>query len=262
MTPGKRPDAPGRASGGEAGAPTVQVHPTPEGLVTAAAARLVRRLLDLQTRGAVPSIVLTGGTVAERLHRAVLEVPEHTSVDWSRVDVWFGDERYVPVEDADRNARQAREALLDRLPLSPARVHEMPAADGAFGDDVEAAAAAYGAEVDRVLGSAGRFDVLMLGIGPDGHCASLFPGHETVHATGTAVAVRHSPKPPPTRISLTMETLRRAEEVWFVASGAAKAEPVRAALAGQDVAAVPAAGPRGRRLTLWLLDAEAASRLD
>lgn len=241
---------------------TLEVLPSPEELARDVAHRLVRRLAQLQRDGGVPSVVLTGGDIADRVHRAVLGVPDHRTVDWSRVEIWFGDERFVPAGDGDRNALQAREALLGSLPLDPARVHEMPAADGEYGGDVDAAAAAYADEIRRVLGEDPRFDVLMLGIGDDGHCASLFPGHDAVHADGLAVAVRGAPKPPPTRISLTMGALHRADEVWFVAAGEAKAAAVRNAVTGHDVTAVPAAGPKGRRRTVWFLDRGAGSRLD
>jgi 6-phosphogluconolactonase len=113
-----------------------------------------------------------------------------------------------------------------------------------------------------VLGPSPQVDVLMLGVGPDGHCASLFPGHEGVHADGLTVAVRDSPKPPPTRISLTMPMLNNADEVWFMASGSGKAQAVRNALSLDDLDAVPASGPEGRTRTLWLFDREAVSRLD
>lgn len=230
-------------------------------LARAVAERLVGALTRLQSAGRVPSVVLTGGSIADRVHASVLDVPEHAEVDWSRVEIWFGDERYVPADDSDRNALHAREAFLSTLPLDPARVHEMPACDGAHGDDVAAAAGAYSDELRRVLGDEPRFDVLMLGIGPDGHCASLFPGHEALRATGTAVGVHGSPKPPPTRISLTMDMLRRADEVWFVAAGEDKAQAVHDAITGDDIEAVPASGPKGRESTRWLLDAGAAAQL-
>jgi 6-phosphogluconolactonase len=206
-------------------------------------------------------MVLTGGTIADAIHRAVPELPEHRDVDWSRVEVWFGDERFVAGDDPERNAGQAREALLARLPFDPARVHEMPASGGGYDDDVDAAAAAYAEELTRALGAEPRFDVLMLGIGPDGHCASLFPGRPEVTAPGMAVGVHDAPKPPPTRISLTMEMLNAADEVWFVASGGAKAGAVRDVVEGADIRAVPAAGPRGRLRTCFLLDTDAASLL-
>jgi 6-phosphogluconolactonase len=232
-----------------------------EELARAVASRLVRQLLRVQGQGRIPSVALTGGTIADRLHRAVLDVPEHADVDWSRVELWWGDERFVPAGDPDRNALQAREAFLSALPVDPARVHEMPASDGAYGDDADAAAAGYADQIRQVLREDQRFDVVMLGVGPDGHCASLFPRHEAVRATGLALAVRNSPKPPPTRISLTMEMLGRADEVWFVAAGEGKAQAVHDAVTGSDIDAVPASGPKGRSLTLWLLDAAAASEL-
>ncbi|MGH3363204.1 MAG: 6-phosphogluconolactonase [Nocardioidaceae bacterium] len=239
----------------------IEVSPTPADLARSVAERLVRTLVRIQGQGGVPSVVLTGGTIAEAVHRAVLEVPDRAEVDWSRVEIWFGDERFVPAGDPQRNALQSRDALLAAVPVDATRVHEMPASDGPFGDDVDAAASAYAGELRRVLGPAPRFDVLMLGVGPDGHCASLFPHHEGVQAPGLVVAVRDSPKPPPTRISLTMGLLGQADEVWFFASGGGKAQAVHDALTSDDVDAVPASGPKGRQRTLWLLDAEAASKL-
>ncbi|HLN75849.1 MAG TPA: 6-phosphogluconolactonase [Nocardioidaceae bacterium] len=241
--------------------PEVVVHGNARELAGSVAERLVQKLVDLQADGGVPSLVLTGGTIANEIYREVLEMPGRDSVDWSRVDFWYGDERFVPAADSDRNALQSREAFLSALPVDPARVHEMPPSDGEYGEDVDAAARAYAEEVSGALGVDGRFDVLLLGVGPDGHCASLFPGHDEVHAGGLAVGVRNSPKPPPERISLTMEVLLRAQEVWFVVSGDGKAKAVHDALGGTDVHAVPAAGPRGHRRTLWLVDSDAASLL-
>lgn len=239
----------------------VHVEQGPDELARTVAERLVRRIGDLQSRGQTPSVVLTGGSIADRLHRAVRDVPSVHDIDWARVHFWWGDERYVPADDADRNARQAREALLSSLPVDPARVHEMPASDGPYGEDVEAAAAAHADEIRQVLGPSPRFDVLMLGVGPDGHCASLFPGHPEVDAGGLVTAVHSSPKPPPTRISFTMGLLHAADEVWFVAAGEAKAQAVHDAVTSRDVDAVPASGPAGRERTLWLLDEAAAARL-
>lgn len=248
--------------GTEASAPpSVEVSANAATLAQSAAHLLVRRLVDLQRDGGIPSLVLTGGTIADRLHRAVLEVPEREDVDWQRVELWFGDERFVPAEDPDRNALQARRAFLDALPVDPGRVHPMPASDGPYGDDVDAAADGYADELRRVLGPSPRFDVLMLGIGPDGHCASLFPHHPSLDAPGLVAGVRDSPKPPPTRISMTMPLLRQADQVWFVASGESKAKAVLQAVSGVDVREVPSAGPRGRQRTLWLLDAAAAAQL-
>lgn len=240
--------------------PDLTTYQDPDTLAREVAGRLVERIADLQRDGKAPSVVLTGGTVADKLHRAVVSHPRSAEVDWSAVELWFGDERYVDADDPDRNAGQADEAMLAHLPVDPSRVHVMPAADGPFGEDVEAAAAAYADELTKVVGDReDAFDVVMLGVGPDGHCASLFPGHAAVDADGVAVAVLDSPKPPPVRISLTMPTLSRADEVWFVATGEGKAQAVRNGYLGGDVHLVPAAGPKGRSRTMWFVDEPAAS---
>ena len=226
------------------------------------AATLITRITAIQQSGRVPSVALTGGTIAARIHAAVASSEDRELVDWSRADFWFGDERFVSSGSPDRNAGQAEAAMLRSLRVDPARVHVMPANDGPYGDDVDAAAAAYADELATAIAARGgtAFDVLMLGIGPDGHCASLFPGRTEQLDQRLAVAVRNSPKPPPTRISLTMRALNSAREVWWVAAGEGKAQAVRNAIAGADPVAVPAAGPKGLERTLWFLDAEAASR--
>jgi len=232
---------------------------TADDLAQTVAERLVVLLVDVQAQGRVPAVALTGGTIAEKIHRAVLDAPGRDDVDWARVDFWFGDERYVPVDDPERNALQAREALLDALPVDPDRVHEMPASDAGFAD-LAAAAEAYGDEL-RSHGS-GLFDLVMLGVGPDGHIASLFPGSPALDVHDTvAVAVPDSPKPPPERISLTFGALNHAREVWFLVSGEQKADAVAKAMAGAPVHEIPAAGVRGQERTLWLLDAAAATEL-
>jgi 6-phosphogluconolactonase len=241
--------------------PEVITFPSAGDLARSLAGRLVEHLAIVQSDGRVPSVVLTGGSIADKIHRAVVADDAVDAVDWSRVDFWFGDERFVAAHDEQRNVGQARAAMLDQLPVDPARVHAMPSTDDATGDDVEEAARVHADELKRTLDTDRPFDVVMLGVGPDGHCASLFPGRSEVSATGTVVAVRNSPKPPPTRISLTMEVLCRGDEVWFVAAGEEKAEAVAAAVTGDDVTQVPAAGPKGRQRTLWFVDEAAGARL-
>ncbi len=219
--------------------------------------------MDVQASARVPSLVLTGGSIAARTYAAVADSPALAAVDWGRVDLWWGDERYLPAGDPDRNETQAREALLDRLPVDPERVHPMPAADRASGGDPDQAAADYADDLRRATrpehhGQVPAFDVLLLGVGPDGHVASLFPEHPGLYDERAVTAVRGAPKPPPTRLSMTLPTLLRAAEVWFLASGADKASAVRLALSGAGLMQVPAAGVRGRQRTLWLLDREAA----
>ncbi|HWV77478.1 MAG TPA: 6-phosphogluconolactonase [Isoptericola sp.] len=260
-------------------APLVVVHPDPAVLAEAAAARLLTRLLDVQSVRTPVHAVLTGGTVGIKTLEAVSASPLRGAVDWSGVHLWWGDERFLPDGDPDRNETQARAALVDALVadsgLPAGHVHAMPArgavVDGATVETPEQSAAAYAAELAAfaappATGSADaqepavpEFDVLLLGMGPDGHVASLFPGHEGLTARGAAVGVHGSPKPPPERVSLTFGALRRAREVWVVAAGTEKAAQAAAALAGGAVTDVPAAGARGTERTLWLLDAAAAA---
>ncbi|GAB3563143.1 6-phosphogluconolactonase [Amycolatopsis endophytica] len=243
----------------------VVVYSGGELLAAAAAARLVTRLADLQAAKGSASLVLTGGgtgiAVLEQLRRS----PARDAVDWSRLDFYWGDERFVPADDDERNEKQAREALLDHVPVDPKRVHAMAASDGEFGDDVDAAAAAYA----RVLADnapAGsdvpEFDICLLGLGGEGHTASVFPDSPAVHETErSVVAVRDCPKPPPTRVSLTLPAIRRAHDVWLMTTGEAKAEAVALALSGASEVQVPVAGARGQQRTLWLLDRTAAGKL-
>ncbi|MEV6286344.1 6-phosphogluconolactonase [Kribbella sp. NPDC051770] len=245
-----------------AGAPAVLVAPDADALVAAVAARFVTRLIDVQADGRVAHVVLTGGRVAAAVYRAVAESPARSAIDWQRVEFWWGDERFLPEGDADRNATQAWDALLSKVDVDPAKVHEM-AAD--TGQGPEAAATEYAEQLAAAATAPGEsaqvpaFDLLMLGVGPDGHVASLFPGFPQLAVDDTsAVAVHDSPKPPPTRVSLTFPALARAAEVWFVVSGDDKADAVQTALSGGDV---PAATPKGNSRTVWLLDAAAASKI-
>lgn len=247
---------------------TVLVHPDATTLASATAARLITRLVDLQSAAAPVHVVLTGGTVGIQTLAAVAASPARGAVDWTGVHLWWGDERFLPDGDGDRNETQAREALIgplgDALPAS--NVHPMRPLDAAAGIATpEDAAAAYAAELAAFAPEgtdAPTFDVLMLGMGPDGHVASLFPGHEAVGVTGVpTVGVHGSPKPPPERVSLTFETIRAAREVWVVAAGAEKADAVASALSGAPVDVTPAAGALGTEATLWLVDAAAVAQV-
>ena len=239
---------------------SVVVHADASVLAPAVAARLIIKIIDAQAAHGRATVVLTGGRVAAAVLRSVGDQPAAAAIDWSRVDLWWGDERFLPSGDADRNDTQAREALLDALPLDPARVHPMPASDGPDGDDPDAAARRYAEELASAAGPGDgqlpRFDVLMLGVGEDGHVASLFPGHPAGDASGSVAPVRDSPKPPPVRITLTMAAITSADEVWLVASGPDKTASVGKALSG---APLPAARATGTARTRWLLDSAAAA---
>ena len=205
--------------------PQVVVHSNADLLAKAAAARLVTRLVDAQAARGVASVVLTGGGIGTATLRELRENPARDAVDWRRVDVWWGDERFVPADDGERNDRQAAEALLDAVPLDPARVHRFAASDDApYAGNPEAAASAYGVELRKATrpedhGSVPRFDVLLLGIGEEGHVASVFPESPAAYEERPVVAVRGCPKPPPTRLTLTFPAIAAATEVWVLAAG-------------------------------------------
>ena len=238
--------------------PRVEVHPDAEALAHAVAGAFLERIGAAQANGETPQVALTGGSIAEAVHTRLGDVGNDSEVDWSRVVFWWGDERYVAADSEDRNAAAARRMMLDRLPVEDAHVHEMPAAGSG---SLDQAAAAYAEEL-RAHGS-GVFEVVMLGIGPDGHVASLFPGHDSLDVRDAiTVAEPDSPKPPPERISLTFSALNRTRSVWFLVSGAEKADAVARALAeGTDLHEVPAAGVTGREETIWFLDRAAAASL-
>jgi 6-phosphogluconolactonase len=248
------------------GPPLVVVHRDPTLLARSVAARLVTGLVDAQAARGTASVVLTGGGIGTATLAELRDARARDAIDWRHLDVWWGDERFLPTGHPDRNETQARAALLDTVDVDPARVHPMPPSDGVDGDDPEAAAQRY-AEALAVAarpedhGPVPGFDVLLLGVGPEGHVASIFPEAPAVYDDRSVVAVRGSPKPPPTRITLTLSAINMAREAWVLAAGEEKAGAVRLALSGAGPVQVPAAGVRGRARTLWLLDRPAAGQL-
>ena len=224
------------------------------------------RLVDAVAAKGTASLVLTGGGIGTRVLAELAAAPARDAVDWRHVDIWWGDERFLPTGDPERNETGARKALLDHVDASPDRVHPMPGPDGPDGPDPEAAAARYAgwllaASQPEDHSQVPSFDVLMLGIGPEGHVASLFPGMPALYEERTVVAVHGSPKPPPTRLTLTLPAITAAREVWILASGEEKAGAIRLALSGAGSVQVPAAGARGRQQTLFLLDRAAAAHV-
>ena len=240
---------------------SVQTYPDTDALVAAAGDQLAEAIsAAISARGSA-WIVLTGGGTGIGLLSRVGTHP----VDWSRVHLFWGDDRFVPHDDDERNEKQAREALLDRIEIPAGNIHPMPPSDGAFGDDLDAAASGY----QTMLASHAEtgsptpvFDVHLLGMGGEGHINSLFPHTAAVRERERmVVGVVDSPKPPPRRTTLTLPAVRRSRQVWLVVSGEAKADAVAAALAGADPDDVPAAGATGLDETIWLLDSAAASKL-
>lgn len=251
-------------------APEIRRFPDADALADAVAEAFVARM-SREPETSPHEVALTGGTIARRIHRAV--AARAAGVPWGRVRFWFGDERFVEADSPDRNAGQAREDLLDALTRIegawPARlvddhVMEVPAVGEVR--DVVAAAEVY-ADLLRHEGTGG-FDLVMLGMGPDGHVASLFPGHPAAQVTDAiTVPVTDSPKPPPERVSLTFEALtRRTGAVWLLVSGEEKAEAVARALAPEgSVEETPARGIAEHAdpatEVVWWLDEAAASQL-
>jgi 6-phosphogluconolactonase len=168
-------------------------------------------------------------------------------MDWAKVHVWWGDERFVERNSGDRNELQARNALLDHIDIPAENLHAFPASNE--GLSLDEAAGEFRKEVSGV-----NFDILLLGIGPDGHVASLFPGKE---ASGDLVVAEHdSPKPPPMRLSLSYEAINSAREVWFTVAGADKQNAVATAF-GENPEQLPVGRVRGRERTVWFVDATA-----
>ncbi len=247
--------------------PQILIHRDGDLLAKAVAARLVTRLVDAVSAKGLASVVLTGGGIGTKVLAELAADPARDAVDWRRVEVWWGDERFLANGHRKRNETGARSALLDHVDVLPERIHPMPGPDGPDGPDPEAAAARYAgllraAAQPQDRGGVPRFDVLLLGIGPDAHVASLFPGLPALYEEHrTVVAVRGAPKPPPTRLSLTLPAIRAAYDVWILASGREKAGAVRLALSGAGPVQVPAAGARGLHQTLFLLDRAAAAQV-
>lgn len=246
--------------------PELIIEPTADQLADEVAQRLLSTLATAQRQHGHAVLALTAGSIMEKTWAALAASAAKENVDWSAVDVFWADERYVASDSPDRNDRPAREILFSQAPFSLARLYPMPATDSSYGD-LDAAAAGYaqqlaGARRPDDSGEIPNFDVVLLGVGPDGHCASLFPHHPGVRDdSSTVIAVCDSPKPPPNRISLSLRGLAAANEIWFVASGTGKAEAVARALGGNDPVQVPASAPRGRVRTLWLVDQDAAAKL-
>lgn len=191
----------------------VQVLEDPEA-VARAGAELVARAVQAGAR----TLTLAGGSTPKRTYRLLAELP----LAWGRVTVLFGDERCVPPDHPDSNYLSARRSLLDRA--HPASVHRMPAELGP-----EQGAALY----EPIVAALEPLDLVLLGMGPDGHTASLFPGHPALQAGGYATGVTDAPKPPPQRVSMTLEALRGARRVVFLVTGADKAEALARAGRGE-----------------------------
>jgi len=230
---------------------TAELVVVPDG--RALARRAAERIVEL-TRAAVRAqgrcaVALAGGSTPRATYEMLRTSALAAALPWSAISWYFGDERAVPPDHPDSNYRAARETLFAERPGLLERVHRMPA----DADDLEAAARAYAAALPDPL------DLVLLGIGEDGHTASLFPGLPALSEREARVVVVTGPKPPNPRLSLTPPVIEQAREVLVLASGAGKADAVARALEGPlDPGAVPAQLARGR---LWIVDRDAAGGL-
>ena len=245
--------------------PTDQVASGPVGLAGTAAEAITAQLASAIAERGSAHLVLTGGTIGVRTAAELADAIQAHGMDVSKLHVWWGDERFVAAESEDRNANQVRAGFLDKLGLRAEHVHEMPSTGQ--GMSLDEAAQWYAHQLDLAGGDvafhtrgSAFFDVLMLGVGPDGHIASLFPQHPDQKETAAiAAGVRNSPKPPPERITLTWPTLNSARHVALLVSGEEKSEAVLRGHRAILPWTCPASSVRGLESTTWYLD-EAAAR--
>ena len=239
----------------------IAVYPDTNTLSQQAAQFIVRLANEsIVTRGRF-SIALSGGSTPKVLYGLLGSEPYRDQIDWSKVDIFWSDERCVPPDSADSNYHMAREVLLSRVPLSPQQVHRMPADQ----PDHDAAAQAYTHEMQQSFSTEGipRFDLIQLGMGPEGHTASLFPHQASLHEQQRLVMYVNVPKPPPPRLTFTPPILNAARHVLFLVTGAEKADAVQAVLEGEynpeeypAQIVRPASGD-----VVWMLDEAAAGKL-
>lgn len=238
------------------------VLPAPSAVQQAAAERIVSiAQAQVATKHSF-SIALSGGTVVRGLHRCLASEPLRSQMPWQHVYVLWGDERYVPVDDPHSNYRLAQETLLEHVPIPREQIYPVPT----FYADPHEAAAVYARQVQQILAmSQGQIDVMVMGMGADGHTASLFPYHPALYLPQDMLVtvVEHAPKPPPLRISLTPTTLNRAAHVLFLVTGKDKAEMLREVLRGPyDPQRLPAQLVRPTHGTLtWFVDTAAAGEI-
>jgi len=219
------------------------------------AAKLLSELTTLLEAKDSVHLVLTGGTVGIATLAAMSNHPNRDQIDFKRVNLWWGDERFVDAESLERNAFQAKNALLRHLNLDESKVHEFPAANS--GLNLEEAATAFAGHVAK---TAPLFDIVLLGMGPDGHIASLFPGKPQPASGSWIIAEHDSPKPPPQRLSFTFEALNSADQVWFVVAGADKQDAVAVAM-GDHPEELPVGRVKGKVSTQWFIDSTAGTKV-
>lgn len=240
-------------------------------LALAGGSRIINVLSTAVAEQGLAHLSVTGGTMGIAVLANIAENPLRSTVDWSKVHFWWSDERFVTTGHEDRNEQQAKDALLEALDLPAENLHIIGASD--VFETAEAAAEAYAHELARFAphGEASpRFSLTLLGMGPDGHIASLFPGRtEILEAQQVTLAIQDSPKPPPTRVTLTLPVINFSERIWFLIAGSDKAEATARLLKASQLAETeltaeilqetPAAGARGMLETFVLAAQDAIS---
>ncbi|WP_296633105.1 6-phosphogluconolactonase [Rhodoluna sp.] len=213
---------------------------------------LVHMAALLQSKPEV-HVMLTGGTVGIATLAAIADDELSASLDFTKLHFWWGDERFVASDSDDRNSLQAYKALLRKIDVDSTKVHEFPATDnGLMLDD---AAEQFEATV-RAINP--HFDIAFVGMGPDGHICSLFPGKPTPPAGRLIVAEHDSPKPPPQRLSFTYEAMNAIDQIWFIVAGADKQDAVSVAM-GDSPTDLPVGRVSGAKATHWYIDSTAGT---
>ena len=244
----------------QAGKRCVEVLADAGALSERAASIVVRAAADAIRDRSSLYLALAGGSTPRGLYRLLASDPRYRhAVDWSRVEFFWGDERHVPPTHPDSNYRMAADALLDHVPVSPDHVHRIQAELG----DANAVAAAYEEEVRRVIPAASTMpvlDLVLLGIGADGHTASLFPSTAALEERERLVVATHAGATPSSRITMTLPLINAARHVLFLVTGGDKAEAVRRVLDADPTVPAALVQPGAGELT-WLVDLEAAGNL-
>jgi 6-phosphogluconolactonase len=243
---------------------TIRVFADAEAISRAAADEFVRCAREAVAARGRFTVALSGGSTPKRLYQLLADPPYRDQVDWSKVELFWGDERSVPPDHNDSNYHTAQEAMLRKLPVSTARVHRMEAERA----DRDAAARDYEAVLarafDTTLGTAPpSLDLILLGMGPDGHTASLFPHTTALQETARWVVVNYVPKFATDRMTFTAPVLNRAREVLFLIAGTDKAEPLHEVLEGKpntDLYPSQLVKPSAGQL-VWFVDRSAAAKL-
>ncbi|TMD66535.1 MAG: 6-phosphogluconolactonase [Chloroflexi bacterium] len=239
----------------------IAIYPDTNSLSHEAAQSIVRLANEaIVTRGRF-SIALSGGSTPKVLYGLLATEPYLGQINWSSIEIFWSDERCVPPDDAESNYAMANEVLLSKIPIQPRQVHRMPADEA----NHDTASQEYTLEMQRVFGTNGipAFDLIQLGMGPEGHTASLFPHQQSLHEQERLVMPVSVPKPPPLRLTFTPPLLNAARHVLFLVTGSEKADAVQAVLEGpyqSEEYPAQIVRPATGEVT-WMLDTAAARKL-